>query len=144
MSQGREVNHVKEGDHVMVTWVLRDLTPDTACLSRNTGYSFRGLQACFISVESESDRRGLGLHCFELVCGESGSSRGHRVTESCLMGRDRIGIPLNHQRPALSGDALCRVVQPVQQLGLLVEVSLGTIQILGPGPRNQSAGEATG
>jgi len=42
LAKGREVTHVREGDHVMVTWVPRDLTPETAGLSRNTGYSFRG------------------------------------------------------------------------------------------------------
>ncbi|MBM3139977.1 MAG: zinc-binding dehydrogenase [Chloroflexi bacterium] len=42
MARGRQVSHVKEGDRVMVTWVPRDLTPETAGLSRNTKYTFRG------------------------------------------------------------------------------------------------------
>ncbi|MCH8283333.1 MAG: alcohol dehydrogenase catalytic domain-containing protein [Chloroflexi bacterium] len=38
---GRDVTHVKEGDHVMVTWVPRDITPETARPMR-TAFSFRG------------------------------------------------------------------------------------------------------
>ena len=40
---GSEVTHVKEGDHVMVTWVPRDITTETARPMRTT-FSFRGAE----------------------------------------------------------------------------------------------------
>ena len=41
IAAGRDVTHVKEGDRVMVTWVPRDITPETAALKRS-GFDFRG------------------------------------------------------------------------------------------------------
>lgn len=41
VAKGRDVSHVKEGDRVMVTWVPRDITPETAALKRSS-FGFRG------------------------------------------------------------------------------------------------------
>ena len=41
IAAGRDVTHVKEGDRVMVTWVPRDITPETAALKRSE-FDFRG------------------------------------------------------------------------------------------------------
>lgn len=41
VARGRDVTHVKEGGRVMVTWVPRDTTPETAALKRSS-FSFRG------------------------------------------------------------------------------------------------------
>ena len=41
VAKGRDVTHVKEGNRVMVTWVPRDITPETAVLNRSS-FSFRG------------------------------------------------------------------------------------------------------
>lgn len=43
VAKGRDVSHVKEGDRVMVTWVPRDITPETAALKRSP-FGFRGGQ----------------------------------------------------------------------------------------------------
>jgi len=41
VAKGRDVTHVREGDRVMVTWVPRDVTPETAALKRSK-FGFRG------------------------------------------------------------------------------------------------------
>jgi Zn-dependent alcohol dehydrogenase len=43
VATGRQVTHVKDGDRVMVTWVPRDVTPETARLGRSN-FSFRGTE----------------------------------------------------------------------------------------------------
>ncbi len=43
VAAGRQVTHVREGDRVMVTWVPRDVTPETARLARSK-FTFRGAE----------------------------------------------------------------------------------------------------